>query len=110
MNYDKYIESNEFLYDESSGQKTSLRQDNELFNDSDNIPGSVVRVKRTNKDSENWTIFKDGKEFLVLKGQRFSAKEKEFLRTSSGVLFIINGIKSGLKTIADFKREISDQV
>ena len=106
--YNKYADDDPFIYDEKSGKKNAfIKQDSEFFNDEDYIPGKSVRVKRvSNSSHEDWKIFINGDEFLILKGIRFTSREREFLRTAEGVLFIINGIKSGWKSVSEFKRQL----
>jgi hypothetical protein len=106
--YNKYADEDPFSYDEKSGKKTSLiKQDSEFFNDEDYVPGESVRVKRiANSAREDWKIFVNGQEAFVLKGIRFTTKEREFLRTTDGVMFIINGVKNGWKSISEFKRQL----
>ena len=106
--YSKYADEDQFAYDEKAGKKGSfIKQDSEFFNDEDYVPGKSVRVKRVTSNShEDWKIFIDEEEALVLKGIRFTSKEKEFLRTAGGVMFVINGIKSGWKSVSEFKRQL----
>jgi hypothetical protein len=111
--YDKYsIENDQFFYDEGYSKNTSiLKQESELFNEDDYVPGKLIRVKRISKsDSEDWQILVNNTKTLLITGNRFSSIEKEFLRTPAGVLFIINGVKQGWKSVSDFKRQIKDLI
>jgi len=109
--YDKYLsENNQFFYDEQSSKGTFLKQDSELFNDEDDIPGQVVMVKRITKPSENWQVYVDKKEYLLLRGTRFTSAEREFLRSVQGILFVIDGTKRGWKSVSEFKRQIQDKL
>jgi len=85
-----------------------LRLDNELFKDEDNIPSKVIGVKRINlpKGGEDWRITENGVEALILKGVRFTGKERKFLRSPKGVLFIIDGYKRGWDSVLKFKKEL----
>jgi hypothetical protein len=110
-NSTKYMDEDQFAYDEKSGKKGLIKQDTEFFNDEDYIPGKSVRVKRVSKSShEDWKVFVNGEEDLILKGTRFSAKEREYLRTTDGVMFIINGIKCGWKSVSEFKRQLEGKL
>jgi len=106
--YSKYAEEDPFAYGEKVGKKGSfIKQDSELFNDEDYVPGKSVRVKRVSSNShEDWKVFVNEEEFLILKGIRFTSKERDFLRTSNGVMFVINGIKNGWKSVSEFKRQL----
>jgi hypothetical protein len=109
--YNKYTDDNQFIYDEKSKKSSFIKQDSEFFNDADYVPGKSVRVKRISTSSrEDWKIFVNEQEFLILKGLRFTTKEKEFFRTTDGVMFIINGIKNGWKSISEFKRQLQAKV
>lgn len=96
-----------FAYDEKHGISSFLlKQDNEFYNEEDNIPGKLIRVKKMSKPEEGWKILVDGKEYLLIKSSRFSKQEKEFLRTEQGFQFIIDGVKQGWNSISEFKRKL----
>ena len=65
--YDKYGESDQFIYDEQgSGKSSFIKQDLELYNEEEAaIPGASVRVKRVDSD---WKIYVNGNEKLSLIG------------------------------------------
>jgi hypothetical protein len=105
--YNKYTEDDQFSYGEKDGKKTFIKQDSEFFLDENNVPGTLVRVKRVaTKSKENWVVFVNKEEFLVLRGIRFTSSERNFLRTIKGNEFIISGIKNGWKSVSEFKRRI----
>lgn len=106
-NYDKYKDHDQFVYDENSSGKSFIKQDSELYNEEEAaIPGSSVRVKCTNTD---WKIYINGVEVLVLKESRFTAKERDWLQTTQGFLFLLNGAKQGWNSVSEFKRQIKDR-
>lgn len=109
---DNYSEQDSFAYDEKqSKQGIFSKHDCELFLDENDIPGDVVRVKRVCKSgNEDWKIFVGEKEKVVLKGSRFVEKEKEFLRSPSGMLFMINGAKAGWNSVSEFKRQLKEKL
>jgi len=86
----------------------TLRIDTELFKEEDDIAQNVISVKRVDlpKGGEDWEIIDNNLAVLTLKGMRFSKKEKLFLRTPKGFLFLMDGYKNGWKTITKFKKEI----
>jgi len=111
--YSSVPEVDNFFYDEHDKKNISgiLKQDNEFFNDEDNIPGNCISVKRKSTSSkEDWYIYINGEEFLVVKGIRFTSPEREFLRTVDGVKFLIDGIKSGWKSVSEIKRQLKNKV
>lgn len=106
--YDKYSDNDQFVYDENSSGKSFIKQDSELYNEEEAvIPGDSVRVKRVDTD---WKVYKNGTEVLVLKESRFTAKEKEWLQSTQGFLFLLNGAKQGWDSVSEFKRQIKDRL
>ena len=110
--YDKYLaENDQFVYDENSKRSVFLKQDSELFLEESHVPGKCIQVKRTEVDGhEDWQILIDGKEQLVLKGNRLSNAERYFFRDTKGVNFIIYGVKAGWKSISEFKKHMKRYV
>lgn len=100
----------EYSLDENNPFNSSLRIDSELFKDDENVVHTVISVKRLcpsgRRRGENWDIIENGKPTLRLKGDRFTNKEREFLRTTSGVRFVIAGYKEGWRSINKFKQNI----
>lgn len=89
----------------------SVFGDSDLFKDNSYVPNKLVQVKRvnSNKIGENWDIMENGKSVLRLKGDKFTNKEKAFLRTIDGVKFVMEGYKNGWKSLNKFKQEIKVQ-
>jgi len=82
-----------------------LRTDHELFKEEDDIKQNVLNVKRIKlpRNGEDWEILENEKVLLTLKGTRFSKLQREFLRTVSGMKFLMDGYKSGIKSVVKFK-------
>lgn len=88
-----------------------LRAEHELYKEEEDIAYKMITVKRTNlKKGEDWEISEDKKVILILKGVRFSNKEKDFMRTVDGMNFIISGYKNGLNSISKFKSELKKHI
>lgn len=107
----KYIDEKDDFFVEHADSKFSatgsLRNDFELFDDDSYIKQDLISVKRiVSNGLENWKVFKNKNTILILKGNRFTKKEKEFLRTPAGVSFIIQGYKNGWKSVSEFKRQL----
>lgn len=108
--YDKYlIENDQFFYDEQNNKKGSfLKQDSELYNEEEAaIPGTSIRAKLVDGD---WVVLVNGEEYLVLKGTRFTVKERNFLCTLEGGQFIIQGVRQGWNSVSEFKRQLKDKI
>ena len=110
--YDRYLIEDEFFFDENTFPKgSSLRHDHELFDDNEHRPHDIISVKRVELSrGEDWEITKNGKPSLILKGVRFTVREKEFLRTSDGMLFVIAGFKDGWKSVSEYKRRLKKRL
>ncbi len=85
-----------------------LRTDHELFKEEDDIKQKVLNVKRIKlpRNGEDWEILENEKVLLTLKGTRFSKPQREFLRTVNGMKFLIDGYKSGIKSVVKFKNKM----
>lgn len=91
----------------SSFNLLSLRTESELYKDEDNIKFKTIRVRRINlRKEENWEILQDDKIVFILNGIKFSKKEREFFRSVDGIRFIIDGFKSGWKSVIKYKNGI----
>lgn len=90
----------------------SIFGDSDLFKDESYVPNKLIQVKRvnSNKIGENWDIMENGKPVLRLKGDKFTNKEKTFLRTLEGVKFVMEGYKEGWKSLNKFKQEMKVKI
>ena len=79
-----------------------------MFDDSSDISQKVIRVRRVKlpKGGEDWEILEDEKLVLTVKGTRFTAPERDFLRTVDGIKFLMEGYKVGIKSVSKFKTAI----
>jgi hypothetical protein len=96
--------------DKSSLSNILKNADNELFHDEDNIPSIVLRAKRVKlpKKGENWQILENNKIVLLLKGTRFSKKEKTFLYSIEGMKFLVEQYKLGNKNVVKIKKAMKE--
>lgn len=106
------IQEEEFYMDENKPRSISgsLRQETELFDDEKYIPHDIISVKHISlpKNGENWQVIKNKSIMMTVKGIRFTSKERQFLRTASGMRFIIDGFKNNW-SISEFKRQLKVQ-
>ena len=106
---DKYDTDEYVIGEDKLPRNGSLRQESELFDEKSHVPHGVIGVKRVEYGKgEDWEVLQDDKVALVLKGVRFTSKEKEFLRSVDGIKFIMTGFKSGWKSVSEFKRRIKE--
>lgn len=105
------LKSDEFASNESNPIRSinSLRFDNELYKQEEDVPHKMVSIKRVKlpKNGCDWEIYEDKRRVLILKGARFSKAEKEFLESLEGINFLLKGYKQGWKSAMQFKKEIS---
>jgi len=104
----KYLDqADEFLIDEEK-YKAISKQDGELFDEKSYVEHDLINVRRNSlpRNGVNWEILKNKKSVLVLKGVRFSKKERIFLEKPEGLLFLISEYKNGCKNTSQFKRKI----
>jgi hypothetical protein len=85
-----------------------LKTDNEFYKEEDNIKQKLINVKyrKFRNGGEDWEILEDGKVLLILKGVRFTNKEKIYFKTVEGIRFIMNGYKEGWNSVSRFKNEL----
>lgn len=112
---DKYKNSEDTVsYSDGNQLKyfnASLKYNNEFYKDEDNIEEKVISVKRTKlRKGEDWEILENKKVVLILKGIRFTNKEKEYFRTVEGINFIMTGYKNGWDSVLKFKTEIKKAI
>jgi len=111
---DKYSTNNEYSIDEGSSRMLngSLRQKTDLFDDDSYVPNKLIRARAVPLpgNSVDWEIIENNNIVMTLKGVRFSKKEREYLKTYDGMMFIIEGYKKGWKSIAEFKRQLKKQL
>lgn len=80
--------------------------EDELFNEENNNPRTIINIKRiSKKNDEFWKISKDNKE-IILKKEILTINQREFLRTPEGMIFLIEGFKSGWNSVPDIKKHI----
>jgi hypothetical protein len=108
-NYSNYInEYKSFALDEEySLKEEKLYQEKFFYFDKENI--SITR--NISDKEECWKIFVKGKEITIsTKSKKLTEKEKQFLRTSEGIKFLLDKVKSGWKSLAQFKRDLNSLV
>lgn len=86
---------------------SAIRQESELFDEEENIEHKLINIKYIElPKGEDWEILENKIPVLILKGVRFTKKERAFFKTPDGMKFLINGYKKGWKKIVDYKRNL----
>lgn len=99
-------------YKEISIKTNASKFESDLYREDEDVPGKSIRVKRIympNK-SEKWKVFEDTKVIFVLDGESLSKKERSFLKTVSGMNFLISQFKNAIPSISHLKKEIKKQL
>ncbi len=87
------------------------RFDYDLYKEEDDVTEKVIRVKRIAfSKGERWKIFEDAKVMFTVEGSKLTNKEREFLRTAEGVIFLINRCKHGIRSFNALKKEIKKRL
>jgi len=83
----------------------------DLYHDEDNIIEKIIRVKRiVVAGAEKWKIFENTMTMITIEGSKLSIKEKEFLRSASGVNFLLTQYKNGIKSFTALKAEMKKKL
>lgn len=104
MNY-KYNPENNI---DQISSKISLRTDNDLFDDKLHIVHNLITIKFVSlpNNGENWEIYNNDEVVFTLPGVKLTKKERKILRTSEGLLLLLNEYKSGNKSISKIKSKL----
>lgn len=81
---------------------------NELYDEDAHIPHPLIRVSRVSlpNNGENWEISEDDRVMLTLKGLRLTQKQRSFLRTPSGISWLMSEYKLGTRTVVALKEKM----
>lgn len=83
------------------------KADNELFDDSKYVPGDVLQVTYKNKkNNEEWQVIKNNKLFLSIKAARLSIAERQYLKSSDGILNLLSWVKEGIDSANHIKAKL----
>lgn len=88
-----------------------MKANNELFNEEEAKKSSkLARVKRkcTKKNGEEWHFILDDEVILILKENRFTLAEREFLRSADGMNFLLNSCKLEIKSVSKIKDKLKE--
>lgn len=97
-----------------SFNNSSLKIENDLFNEETQKKATTVfgvRLIAKNKTEDDfWEITKNGQVVYVLLTTKFSKKEKKFLYSSNGILFLLDRAKAEKKiTFTNIKKQLLSQ-
>jgi len=100
-------------FKESNSKYTLSKFERDLYYEEDNIIEKIIRIRRypssTNKE-EKWKLFEDNKVMLTIESEELTKKEKKFLRSVEGVVFLIKKYKLGLNSSDLLIKEIKNNI
>jgi len=85
----------------------------DLYHEEDDVSEKVVGVRRfvLHNREERWKILENNKVVFTIDGTKLTGKEREFLRTSDGVNFLIKQHKNGLvRSMNNLKKELKKEI
>lgn len=86
--------------------------DYDLFKEEDNTVEKVIRVKRVAlpNDGERWKFFVDSKVVLIIEGSKFNKKERNFLRSIDGTIWLLSWAKAGITSFNVLKKDLKKKL
>ena len=85
----------------------------DLYHEEDDVSETVVGVRRfvLHNREERWKILENNKVVFTVDGTKLTGKEREFLRTSDGVNFLIKQHKNGaVRSMNNLKKELKKEI
>ena len=77
-NYDDGFSTATDLLKQQNNRLTLSKYEDDLFDEEKNIPAKLIRIKRVvSSGQENWKVFEDTKNVLIIPGNKLSKKEKD---------------------------------
>lgn len=74
------------------------------------LKGSLIEIKRIDlKDKCMFNIIKNGKVFYTIDCSKLTKRQGEFLKTTEGMLFMLDNFKNGIKTINGLKKVMGEK-
>lgn len=94
-----------------NGKYSLSKAEQDLYHEEDDVVCKIIQVKRFDlpNNGERWKILEDSNPVIVLEGIKLSVTEKNFLKTSEGLNFIISSYKKGAKTLALLRDELKNK-
>jgi hypothetical protein len=97
---------------ESSSKHNLSKFDYDLFHEEDDKTEKIIRVKHFNlpNNGDRWKIFENNKILHTIEGSKLTKKEKNFLKSVDGAVWLLSKAKSGIKSFNALKTEIKKKV
>lgn len=83
----------------------------DLFHEEDDKIEKLIRVKRLSMPNkgDRWKIFENDKVTQIIDGNKLTKKEREFLKSVDGAIWLLSKAKIGIKSFSSFKKELKEK-
>lgn len=84
------------------------KTEDELYKEEKNIIMPIIRIKYYSlpNNGDKWKVFSDKNLLMTISGTKLNKKERLFLRGSEGTQFMLQQIKSGIKSFHGLKKAL----
>lgn len=112
--YNNLVDGTSNYSDFKEGAKLILsKNDAELYDETKATPAPVIRIRRTNTASkgERWKVMRDEELLFIIEGNKISKREREYLRTVSGVSFVTSQVKTNnISTVSKLRISLKEEL
>lgn len=89
------------------------KAENEFFDEEkQKNKADVLRVKfvSSKKYGDSWNIYANNNLLTEIKSYRLNKKEKKYVESPEGILFLLRCAKDGLRSVVEFKEKIANKI
>ena len=88
--------------------KSSLRTDNELFDDNSYVVHRLINARLVTlpNGGENWEVCDNDEVMFTVPGVRLTKQEKNVLKTADGLNLLLSEYKLGNKSVVNIKAKL----
>jgi hypothetical protein len=104
------VSSDDFKDHGSKGNLNKFEYD--LYHEEDDLSFKVIRVKHISlpNKGDKWKIFEDNKLINSIDGAKLTNKEKDFLKTTNGIIWLLEVVKLGITSFSSFKKDLKKKL
>lgn len=86
--------------------------EHDLYKEEDDLAFKVIRVKHINlpNKGDKWKILNDNKVVNLIDGSKLTNKEKDFLKTADGMVWLLEVSKLGINSFNSFKKDLKKKL
>ena len=106
-----YVYDDELSDNKSSSPFFSLKKDNDLYDEEEGSKkNSVFKIKRSTKKEEIWEVMKDDDSVFSLNAKHFNLRQRAFLRSYEGFLFLMEEYNKGNRSVAKIRKSLKQVI